>query len=128
VNALQALNSRAYDLVMNGEELGGGSIRIHQMDVQKKIFQALGLGPEEAEAKFGFFLKALEYGTPPHGGLALGSGSCHRHDPENPFHSGCDRLSQKPKGLLPPDRSPVHGRPAQLEELALGTPSESIAA
>ena len=66
------LNSRAYDLVINGEELGGGSIRIHQMAVQKKIFQALGLRQDEAEAKFGFFLRALEYGAPPHAGLALG--------------------------------------------------------
>ncbi len=66
------LHSRAYDLVVNGEELGGGSIRIHNMDTQKRIFQALGLGPAEAEEKFGFFLRALEYGAPPHGGLALG--------------------------------------------------------
>jgi len=69
---LLSLNSRAYDVVINGEEVGGGSIRIHRMDVQERIFKALGLTRQETEAKFGFFLKALEYGAPPHGGLALG--------------------------------------------------------
>jgi aspartyl-tRNA synthetase len=69
---LLSLNSRAYDLVINGEELGGGSMRIHDMEIQKKIFLALDLTQDELENKFGFFLKALEYGTPPHGGLALG--------------------------------------------------------
>jgi aspartyl-tRNA synthetase len=69
---LVTLNSRAYDIVVNGEELGGGSIRIHRMDIQKKIFQALGLGEAELENKFGFFLRALEYGAPPHAGLAIG--------------------------------------------------------
>jgi aspartyl-tRNA synthetase len=70
--ALLSLRSRAYDVVVNGEELGGGSIRINDRDVQSKIFQALGLTDQQVEEKFGFFLRALDYGAPPHGGIALG--------------------------------------------------------
>lgn len=66
------VRANAYDLVLNGIELGGGSIRIHNRELQQKIFDLLGLTKEEAEAKFGFFLRALEYGAPPHGGIALG--------------------------------------------------------
>jgi aspartyl-tRNA synthetase len=69
---LGEIRALAYDVVLNGTELGSGSIRIHRQDIQSKIFQALGMSHEEARARFGFFLEALEYGTPPHGGIALG--------------------------------------------------------
>jgi aspartyl-tRNA synthetase len=67
-----AVRALAYDVVLNGTELGSGSIRIHRQDIQRKIFHALGMTEEEARSRFGFFLEALEYGTPPHGGIALG--------------------------------------------------------
>jgi aspartyl-tRNA synthetase len=67
-----SVRAKAYDLVVNGAELGGGSIRIFNSDLQQKMFNKLGLGDKEIEDKFGFFIKALKYGTPPHGGIALG--------------------------------------------------------
>src|SRR5271168_4291986 len=71
-STLSAVRALAYDVVLNGTELGSGSIRIHRQDVQSRIFRALGMTEEEARDRFGFFLEALEYGTPPHGGIALG--------------------------------------------------------
>ncbi len=116
---LLSLKSRAYDIVVNGEELGGGSLRIYNMETQKRVFQALGLSPAEAEAKFGFFLKALEYGTPPHGGLALGM------DRVIAMILGASSIREViafPKNrsaFCPLSRAPSEVDLAQLEELGL---------
>jgi aspartyl-tRNA synthetase len=66
------VRAKAYDLVLNGSEIGGGSVRIHDAVLQRRVFSLLNITPEDAKLRFGFFLEALEYGTPPHGGIALG--------------------------------------------------------
>jgi len=71
-STLKDIKAKAYDIVLNGYELGGGSIRIHRADVQDRIFRVLGIPEEEVKRRFWFFVEALQYGAPPHGGIALG--------------------------------------------------------
>ena len=113
------VSSRAYDLVLDGSEIGGGSIRIHDRELQQRVFDLLGIGPEEAQARFGFLLEALRYGAPPHGGIAMGI------DRIVAAIAGRDSIREViafPKaasGADPLTGAPAPVDPAQLRELGL---------
>ena len=116
---LLSLRSRAYDVVVNGEELGGGSIRINDRDVQWKIFQALGLTETEVEEKFGFFLRALDYGAPPHGGIALGMDRVCSMILGTPSIREVIAFPKNRSAFCPLTQAPSAVSPDQLEELGL---------
>ncbi|RJR30522.1 MAG: aspartate--tRNA ligase [Desulfobacteraceae bacterium] len=127
VEELLSLKSRAYDLVMNGEELGGGSIRIHRMDIQQKIFQSLGMGPRELESKFGFFLRALEYGAPPHGGLALGLDRVIAMILKMPSIRDVISFPKNRSAFCPLTEAPSEVDSCQMQELGLNKATEARA-
>jgi aspartyl-tRNA synthetase len=114
------IRARAYDLVLNGVEVGGGSIRIHDEPTQERVFKAIGLTKEQAQEKFSFLLKALKYGAPPHGGIALGL------DRFCAMLLGLDSIREviafpkTQKGFCPLTEAPAHVEPKQLKELHIG--------
>ncbi len=121
------LMSRSYDLVMNGWELGSGSIRIHRPEVQERVFEILGIGPAERQEKFGFLLEALSYGAPPHGGFALGL------DRTVALTAGLDNIRDViafPKTASAADlmcQAPAPVRPEQLAEVHIQLAGQALA-
>jgi len=114
-----SVRSNAYDLVLNGTELGSGSIRIHQRDLQERIFRILGISPEEAELRFGFFLRALDYGAPPHGGFALGMDRLVMMMAGERSLRDVIAFPKTATGTCPLTEAPMPVSPRQLTELAL---------
>ncbi len=116
-----SVRSKAYDLVLNGWELGSGSIRIHEPDLQQRVFDLLGIGEEEAQRRFGFFLTPFRYGAPPHGGFAFGI------DRLVAILAGEENIREviafpKPQsGIDPMTSAPTPVDPTQLADLGLRT-------
>ncbi|MHC4600019.1 MAG: aspartate--tRNA ligase [Planctomycetota bacterium] len=114
-----AVKARGYDLVLNGQEIAGGSVRIHRADIQKRVFELLGIGPEEAREKFGFLLEAFRYGAPPHAGIAFG------FDRFAALLAGQDQIREviafpkTTKAICPLTGAPARLDPAQLKALGI---------
>ena len=113
--------AKAYDLVLNGSEIGGGSIRIHDATLQRRIFSLLNISDEEAKLRFGFFLEALEYGTPPHGGIALGLDRIAAHPLQRELDPRGDRVPQDSDRVDMMSDAPSAVDQKQLRELHLQT-------
>ncbi len=114
-----AVRSRAYDLVLNGAEIGGGSIRNHQRAVQEKVFQTLGMDPEAYEKKFGFMLQALDFGAPPHGGIALGFDRLIMLAANEASIRDVIAFPKTQKAVCLLTEAPCEASPSQLRELSL---------
>jgi aspartyl-tRNA synthetase len=114
-----SLNSRAYDLVLDGSEIGGGSIRIHRRDVQERVFELLGIGAEEAQERFGFLLDAFRFGAPPHGGIAMGIDRIVALLAGRPSIRDVIAFPKAASGADPLTGAPAPVDPTQLRELGL---------
>jgi aspartyl-tRNA synthetase len=119
MDAPQEATARAYDLVLNGYELGSGSIRIHRADTQRRVFEALGISPQEAEDRFGFFLRGLAYGAPPHGGFAFGLDRIYMLMAGAPSIRDVITFPKTQSGADPLTGAPTPIPPAQLAEVRL---------
>jgi aspartyl-tRNA synthetase len=119
LNDPASLSSRSYDLVLDGNEIGGGSIRIHERAVQERVFELLGIGPEDAQARFGFLLDAMRYGAPPHGGIAMGLDRIAWLLADRPSIRDVIAFPKAASGADPLTGAPAPVDPAQLRELGL---------
>ena len=118
-DAPEAALSQAYDLVLNGAELGSGSVRIHDPDAQAAVFEVLGIDPEAAQRRFGWFLEALRYGTPPHAGFAIGIDRLVSILQDEPNIREVMPFPKTQTGADPLTGSPSTVEPAQLLELGI---------